>query len=51
MLIIASFMLSGCSEDKNMTNITVAEVTHSVFYAPWYVAINEGYFEEEGINI
>ena len=51
MLIIASFMLSGCDEDKNMTNITVAEVTHSVFYAPWYVAINEGYFEEEGLNI
>ena len=29
----------------------VAEVTHSVFYAPMYVAIENGYFEEEGIEI
>ena len=27
------------------------EVTHSIFYAPQYVAIYEGYFEEEGIEI
>ena len=29
----------------------VAEVAHSIFYAPQYLAINEGYFEEEGLNI
>ena len=31
--------------------ITINEVTHSIFYAPLYVAINNGYFEEEGIEI
>jgi NitT/TauT family transport system substrate-binding protein len=31
--------------------VKVAEVTHSVFYAPQYVALSEGFFEEEGLNI
>lgn len=39
------------STDTNLTKITLAEVTHSIFYAPQYVAISEGYFEEEGIDI
>ena len=29
----------------------MAEVTHSIFYAPQYVAITEGFFDEEGIEI
>ena len=32
-------------EDKSLTKIKVAEVTHSVFYAPWYVAIENNYFK------
>ena len=34
-----------------MVKIRVAEVTHSLFYAPFYVAIENGYFEDEGIDI
>ena len=34
-----------------MNNIKIAEVTHSVFYSPLYVAIEEGYFNEENIDI
>lgn len=39
------------SENNNLTKVTVAEVTHSAFYAPWYVAIENGYFENNGIEI
>ena len=47
---------TGCGEkkgegDKALTKVTVNEVTHSVFYAPQYAAINLGFFEEEGIDI
>jgi len=38
-------------ENTNLQKITVAEVAHSVFYAPQYVAISEGYFTEEGLDI
>ena len=41
---------SGCKKDKLQT-VNLNEVTHSVFYAPLYVAIEEGYFEEENIKI
>ena len=36
---------------KKMTEVTLNEVAHSIFYAPQYVAIEEGYFEEEGISL
>ena len=38
-------------KDEELTTIRLAEVTHSVFYAPFYVAIENGYFESEGIEI
>ena len=38
-------------ETTEMTTINLNEVTRSVFYAPQYVAIANGYFEEENLNI
>lgn len=39
-------------EDNNgLTKVKVAEVAHSIFYAPQYVAISEGFFEEVGIEV
>jgi len=43
-----SIILTGCN-NKNV--IRINEVTHSIFYAPLYVAINNGYFEEYGYKI
>lgn len=36
---------------KEHTSIILNEVAHSIFYAPMYVAIENGYFEDEGINL
>lgn len=57
-LTIIIIFIVGCSclfnfnkEDKKLEKITLAEVAHTVFYAPMYVAIEDGYFEEYGIDI
>ena len=38
-------------KEENLTTIKLAEVTHSPFYAPFYVALEKGYFKDEGLNI
>ena len=37
--------------EEKLTKVTLNEVAHSIFYAPQYVAIEEGYFEEEGLDL
>ena len=37
--------------DNNLTKVRVAEVTHSIFYAPQYLADSLGYFEDEGLDV
>jgi NitT/TauT family transport system substrate-binding protein len=47
-------VIAGCSKIKSSTEtkkIVLNEVAHSIFYAPQYVAIENGYFEEEGLNV
>lgn len=49
--IISIIIFTKKDYKKDLQKITVAEVTHSIFYTPWYVAINNGYFKEEGLDI
>lgn len=42
---------TGCEKKQELTKIRLNEVAHSIFYAPQYVAIEKGYFQEEGINL
>lgn len=42
---------SGESAASGQTPVVLNEVAHSIFYAPMYVAIEEGYFAEEGIDL
>lgn len=44
--------IAGCSsETDGNQKVVLNEVAHSIFYAPMYVAIEEGYFADEGIDL
>lgn len=43
------FSLASCNNDNH--KITIAEVTHSLFYAPLYIAKNAGFFNDVGLDI
>ena len=47
----ALLVLPGCAGEKQLTRVRLSEVTHSVFYAPQYVALEQGFFADEGLNI
>lgn len=49
LVISSAFIFVGCNSDSN--RIRLNEVTHSIFYAPLYVAYNLGYFEDEGLKV
>ena len=53
-VIVIVAVVIKCQKGNNQNSlktINVSEVTRSVFYAPQYVAINNGYFEEKGLEI
>lgn len=52
-MLIFILALTGCTQNKpkETTKIKLAEVTHSIFYAPQYAAISQGFFEEEGLDV
>ncbi|MGV3464468.1 MAG: ABC transporter substrate-binding protein, partial [Heyndrickxia sp.] len=48
---ILLFSLGACSKNEGMKTVHVAEVTRSVFYTPQYVAIQKGFFKDEGLKV
>ncbi len=51
-ILLTLFFIGGILLSKNNNDkIKVAEVAHSVFYAPQYVADKLGYFKEEGLDV
>ena len=50
LLVCGYFIFKDKNDNSKLTKVTVGEVTHSIFYAPQYVADALGYFEEEGID-
>ncbi len=51
LLIFTSILFIFNNQKSDLTKIRVAEVTHSIFYAPQYIAHSLGYFEEEGLDV
>lgn len=51
-LLCFTMLLGACgAQDEKTTKIRIGEVTRSLFYAPEYVAIEQGFFEQEGIEV
>jgi len=48
---IILFFVTRSNNKTNLKEVRVAEVTHSLFYAPFYVAIENGYFKDNGIDL
>lgn len=47
---ILTVSLTACGKEEAQ-KVKVAEVTRSIFYAPQYVALEKGFFEEEGLDV
>nr|WP_028399710.1 ABC transporter substrate-binding protein [Ectobacillus panaciterrae] len=48
---LSFFTFAACNKKEALQKVRVGEVTHSLFYAPLYVAIGKGYFKEEGLEL
>ena len=46
-----AFAARNENSKEELTKVTLNEVAHSIFYAPQYVAIEEGYFKDEGLDL
>ncbi|MBQ1812780.1 MAG: ABC transporter substrate-binding protein [Bacilli bacterium] len=50
-LILLTYFIFFKKDNKQNKKLRIAEVTHSIFYTPQYVALSEGYFKDEGLDV
>lgn len=50
-IVLCTAVLAGCGAKPETVKLKVCEVTHSIFYAPQYVALEKGFFADEGLEI
>ncbi|NLY45079.1 MAG: ABC transporter substrate-binding protein [Tissierella sp.] len=50
MVLVVTLVFTACEKSPNQ-KIRLIEVTHSLFYTPQYVALTQGFFEEEGLDV
>ncbi len=53
LVLVMALLSVGCGQSgqQELTRVRLSEVTHSVFYAPQYVAMSQGFFREEGLDV
>lgn len=50
-VLLLATTFTGCKKNEELKTVRLNEVVHSIFYAPQYVAMEKGFFEEEGLKI
>ena len=51
-VLLLSLIASACGTKKEeTTKVRIGEVTRSLFYAPQYVALSQGFFKDEGLDV
>lgn len=51
LILVIIFITKNKKQESTLTKIKVAEVAHSIFYIPQYIAESKGYFKEEGLDV
>lgn len=51
LVLVLALGLGACKKETDLIPIRLIEVTHSLFYTPQYVALTQGFFEEEGLKV
>lgn len=51
LVLLLCLLTPACQDADGLRTVELHEVTRSVFYAPQYVAISMGFFEDEGLDV